>query len=127
MATSAAALRSIRMIRLAPRLNASIPTALLPAYASRNTVPAIRGAITLKSVSRRRSGVGRTAVPATVFSFRLRNCPAITRISADLHETVSALPMFPNVVNDGPEFLAITALNHLRCLRARHLQYIGIA
>src|ERR1700738_2074042 len=47
----------------------------------------------LNSVSRSRSGVGRVSRPGKAFNFRLRNSPAITRISAYLHQAVAALPV----------------------------------
>src|SRR6185437_5474832 len=127
MTAIAAAFRSIRMTRFAPRLKASIPTAPLPAYASRNTVPGIRGASVLNNASRSRSGVGRTSMPGTLFSFRLRNRPAITLISADLHEAVFSLPMVLDVVNYGAQFLFIAAFNHFLRFCSRHLQHIRVA
>src|SRR6266404_1477743 len=64
----------------APRLRASMPTAPVPAKISRNREPEIFGARTLKRVSRRRSLVGRSALPLRLFRMRLRYLPAITRI-----------------------------------------------
>src|SRR5258705_12909934 len=58
---------------------ASIPTAPEPAQRSRNRTPAMRGAITLKRVSRRRSEVGRTSSEGGLFRFRPRNFPAMIR------------------------------------------------
>src|SRR6266404_6206375 len=64
----------------APRLRASMPTAPVPAKMSRKREPEILGARTLKRVSRRRSLVGRRALPLRDFKMRLRYLPAITRI-----------------------------------------------
>src|SRR6266446_2587008 len=64
----------------APRLRASMPTAPVPAKMSRKREPEILGARTLKRVSRRRSLVGRRAMPLRDFRMRLRYLPAITRI-----------------------------------------------
>src|SRR6185312_8226971 len=91
-----------------------------------NTVPGIRCESTLKSASRSRSGVGRTAMPGTLFSFRLRKRPPITLISADLYEAVSPLPALLDVMNDRPQLIAVAVLDYPLCLRPRHLQHIGI-
>src|SRR6516164_9472001 len=83
---------------LAPRLSASIPTAPVPANTSKKLEPSTRSAITLKRVPRRRSLVGRSAIPLKLFSWRLRNFPAITRMCfvfcslAHAGQMVPALP-----------------------------------
>src|SRR5687768_3618454 len=64
----------------APLDSASIPTAPEPAHKSRNLTSSIRGAITLKRVSRRRSEVGRTSSEGGLFRFRPLYLPAITRM-----------------------------------------------
>ncbi len=83
----------------APRLRASMPTAPVPAYTSAKTLPEILGANTLKSASRRRSGVGRTVRPGRLLSARLRNSPPITLTSAHLDQPVAALPVIANELN----------------------------
>src|SRR5258705_9819084 len=70
---------STKVTWVAPREMASIPTAPEPAQRSRNRTPAIRGAITLKRVSRRRSEVGRTSSEGGLLRFRPRNLPAMIR------------------------------------------------
>src|SRR6185295_6111916 len=70
---------STKVTWAAPREMASIPTAPEPAQRSRNRPPAIRGAITLKRVSRRRSEVGRTSREGGLLRFRPRYLPAIIR------------------------------------------------
>src|SRR6185503_14345987 len=70
---------STKVTWAAPREMASIPTAPEPAQRSRNRTPAIRGAITLKRVSRRRSEVGRTSSEGGLLRFRPRNFPAMIR------------------------------------------------
>src|SRR5687768_17381982 len=82
----------------APRLRASMPTAPVPAYASIHTESASGGepvASTLKSVSRRRSEVGRTFASGGDFSRRLRNFPAMTRTVFFL--LTSTAPAHPSV------------------------------
>src|SRR6266404_8155685 len=64
----------------APRLRASMPTAPVPAKMSRKREPEILGARTLKRVSRRRSLVGRRALPLRDFKMRLRYLPAMIRM-----------------------------------------------
>src|SRR4029453_5894315 len=64
----------------APRLRASMPMAPVPAYPSRNHAPSIRGASTLKSVSRSLSDVGPSPSHAGVCSVRPLCAPAMTRI-----------------------------------------------
>src|ERR1041385_891586 len=63
---------------------ASIPTAPLPANRSSQTESATIGATTLKSVSRRRSEVGRVCMPGGASSLRLFYFPAITRMTSNL-------------------------------------------
>jgi hypothetical protein len=58
-----------------------MPTEPEPAYKSRNRAPAIRGARTLKSVSRSRSLLGRVAIPGGACKTRERNVPAMMRIA----------------------------------------------
>src|SRR5438046_432850 len=65
----------------APRESASIPTAPDPAQRSRNWAPSIRGARILKSVSRKRSDVGRVCSDGGLFSLRPRYLPAMIRIN----------------------------------------------
>src|SRR5262249_43417400 len=64
----------------APRESASMPTAPEPAQTSTNRAPSIRGERILKSVSRSRSEVGRTATPSSVFNRWPLYIPAIIRI-----------------------------------------------
>jgi len=56
--------------------------------------PSIRGASTLKSVSRRRSLVGRVPIPGGASSILRRNVPAITRI-ANQHTGIAPLSDLP--------------------------------
>lgn len=72
--------RSTKVTNEAPLESASIPTAPEPAHKSRNRASVIRGAMTLNSVSRRRSEVGRTCIEGGLFNFRPLYVPAITRI-----------------------------------------------
>src|ERR1043165_9502695 len=76
--------RSINVALLAPRDRASIPTAPEPAHKSRNRASSIRGAMTLKSVSRSRSDVGLTFIAGGLLRVRPLYSPAIIRISAIL-------------------------------------------
>src|SRR5580693_555067 len=97
-------------------------------------VSASRGASTLNSVSRKRSGVGRVSKPGSVFSRRLRNSPAITLIlllscrSAHLHQSVLALPMLLDVTHRSPQLLLGWWIRN-ECLRlaARDFQYVDVA
>src|SRR5258706_12819689 len=59
-----------------------MPTAPEPAQRSRNRAPLTRGARILKSVSRRRSEVGRVSNDGGLFSLRPRYFPAIIRMKA---------------------------------------------
>src|SRR5215472_11919365 len=74
-----------------------MPTAPVPAKMSRKCAPSTSGPRTLKSVSRKRSLVGRSAGPLRLFSKRLRYLPAITRMnvlaSADSGQLVTPLPL----------------------------------
>ena len=54
-----------------------MPIAPEPEQRSRKRVPSMRGAITLNSVSRSRSEVGRTCIDGGLFKFRPRDFPAI--------------------------------------------------
>src|SRR6185503_18439396 len=72
--------RSTKVACAAPRESASMPTAPEPAHRSRKRAPSILGAITLNSVSRRRSEVGLTSSDGGLFRFRPRYLPAIIRI-----------------------------------------------
>src|SRR5687767_13541913 len=74
---------STKVACVAPREIASMPTAPEPAQRSRKRAPSMRGAITLKSVSRKRSEVGRTCNAGGLFRFRPRNFPAITLIATE--------------------------------------------
>src|SRR5579863_7044860 len=65
----------------------------------------MRGASTLKSVSRKRSGVGRVFKPGKLLSRRLRNSPAITRMSSYLDKAVAALPMLANIGDRAAQLL----------------------
>src|SRR3954470_20148933 len=68
-------------MKRAPRLSASMPTAPVPENKSSQSESGVRGATTLKRVSRRRSLVGRSSTPGGgACSLRLRNLPAITRM-----------------------------------------------
>src|SRR5467141_2604060 len=78
---------------VAPRLIASMPTAPVPAKTSRKREPATLVPRTLKRVSRRRSLVGRRAVPLRDLRMRLRYLPATMRIVlAHFRQVVAALP-----------------------------------
>src|SRR5215472_13612233 len=81
----------------APRLNASMPTAPVPANRSTKKAPATRSPRMLKRVSRKRSLVGRSAMPLGLFKCRLRYFPAITRINArtspDVCQMIPPLPL----------------------------------
>src|SRR6266581_3550690 len=88
----------------APRLRASIPTAPVPAKRSTKRAPATSEPSTLKSVSRKRSLVGRSVRPLRLVRKRLRYVPAIARIntligcrmsalSADAGEMIPLLPL----------------------------------
>src|SRR5689334_18189057 len=72
--------RSTNVACAAPRESASIPTAPEPAHRSRKRASGTRAAITLKSVSRRRSEVGRTCIDGGLLRFLPLNFPAMTRI-----------------------------------------------
>src|SRR2546423_4629378 len=63
----------------APRDSASIPTAPDPAQRSRKRASSMRGAMTLKRVSRRRSEVGRTCIDGGLRRTRPRYFPAMIR------------------------------------------------
>lgn len=78
--------RSTNVARLAPRESASMPTAPEPAQRSRKRASAMRGAMTLKSVSRSRSEVGRTSSDGGLFRFRPRYCPAMILKSKNCFE-----------------------------------------
>src|SRR5215470_737699 len=91
MVLAAALEDSTKVALRAPRLIASIPTAPLPANRSSQTESGTLGATTLKSVSRRRSEVGRVDVPGGASNLRLRNFPAITRIGPVLSLTTHNL------------------------------------
>src|SRR6185503_10900384 len=93
--------RSTNVMCAAPRESASMPTAPEPAHKSKNRAFSIRGASTLKSVSRRRSDVGRTCSEGGLFRFRPRYFPAITRIVRSLTHSRQAKPL-----------IALNALNH---------------
>src|SRR5207302_5216049 len=82
--------RSTKVTCAAPRESASIPTAPEPAHRSRNRTPSILGARILKSVSRKRSEVGRVCSEGGLFSFRPRNWPATIRNQA-LHLLLNGL------------------------------------
>src|SRR5271165_5005116 len=93
-----------------------------------NSTPSIRGASILNSASRSRSGVGRVLKPGRVLSTLLRNSPAITRISAYLHQPVFPLPMLADIGNGAPQVLWRRRIpdKGLR-FAARQLQQIHIA
>src|SRR3954471_4665335 len=71
--------RSTITTREAPRESASKPSAPLPAKRSRHARSSRRWPSQLKSVSRTRSGVGRSAAAAGNFTMRLRHFPAMMR------------------------------------------------
>src|SRR5277367_4842336 len=73
----------MKMDSAAPRLRASMPTAPVPENTSTKREPAMAGPRMLKSVSRRRSLVGRSASPFRLFKMRLRYFPAIMRMRRD--------------------------------------------
>src|SRR5579872_5268231 len=84
----------------APRLSASMPTAPVPANTSRKCEPETPAPRTLKSVSRRRSLVGRNNDPLRDFSKRLRYVPAMTRMTSfsgnaltDARKMIALLPV----------------------------------
>src|SRR5215469_2565211 len=88
----------------------------------------MRGASTLNSASRSRSGVGRVSIPSTDFSLRLRNSPPITRMSPDLHQTVAALPMIANKRHRVLQLPGRRRICNERLrLAARHFEHIVIA
>src|SRR5580658_4440273 len=70
----------MKVTSAALRLRASMPTAPVPAKTSRKREPTTPGPRTLKSVSRRRSLVGRSVRPFRLFRTRLRYLPAMIRI-----------------------------------------------
>src|SRR5262249_42483190 len=72
---------SMKVTCSAPRDRASTPIAPDPAQTSAKRASSIRGARMLKSVSRKRSEVGRTLNPSSVFNRRPLYIPAMTRIS----------------------------------------------
>src|ERR1700719_5308628 len=74
-----AACDSIKIAKRAPRLIASMPIAPVPAYRSQKSESATSGPRMLKSVSRKRSLVGRRRKRPGPFNRRLRYLPAITR------------------------------------------------
>src|SRR5277367_217861 len=73
----------MKMDSAAPRLRASMPTAPVPENTSTKREPPTAGPRMLKSVSRRRSLVGRSASPFRLFKMRLRYFPAIMRMRRD--------------------------------------------
>src|SRR5580692_4642889 len=99
---------------------------------SMKTHPASRDAITLNSVSRRRSGVGRVSKPGRLFNLRLRNSPPMTRTrspaSTHLHQAITALPVFLQIGHRAPQFLLRGRIGD-ECLSfsARQLEYLFIA
>src|SRR5579863_8861546 len=84
MTSAAAGEDSTKQTCLAPRLNASMPTAPVPANKSSQTLPSSAAGFpavkTLNRVSRRRSEVGRISIPRNERSGRLRYFPAMTRM-----------------------------------------------
>src|SRR5580700_8681961 len=70
----------MKVTSAALRLRASMPMAPVPAKTSRKREPTTPGPRTLKSVSRRRSLVGRRARPFGLFRMRLRYLPAMMRM-----------------------------------------------
>src|SRR3954469_16323001 len=81
----------------APRLNASIPTAPVPANPSRRRLPSMRGASTLNNVSRSRSDVGRSPSQVGECSRRPLSVPPTILIrrgfSPDAHQPESLFPV----------------------------------
>src|ERR1700737_4577922 len=71
---------------VAPRLIASMPTAPVPAKTSRKREPLTVGPSTLKRISRRRSLVGRRALPLRDLRMRLRYLPAMMRIKFGMYD-----------------------------------------
>src|SRR6266404_4223153 len=95
---------------------------------SAKTTPSILAARTSKSVSRRRSGVGRTSRPGRLFRTRLRNAPPMTRISADLHQPVTPLPVIANKRHGAAKIvLGGRVRNEAGGFIARDLQDVGVA
>src|ERR1700722_10530772 len=71
-----------------------MPTAPEPANRSTKTAPCTSAPKILKSVSRRRSLDGRSAMPFSVCNLRLRYVPAITRMSlAHRCQPITPLPL----------------------------------
>src|SRR6476619_129512 len=82
----------------------------------------------LNSVSRSRSGVGRVSKPGSVFTTRLRNSPAMTRILTHLHQPVSPLPVRLDVSHGVAKHLGIWwVLDKCHCFRARGFQDLAIS
>src|SRR3954464_1856182 len=83
----------------APRLNASIPTAPVPANPSRTRLPSMRGASTLNNVSRSRSDVGRSPSHVGDCSRRPLSVPPtilIRRVPLpDAHQPEPLFPLGP--------------------------------
>ncbi len=77
------ALLSTKTAWAAPLDNASKPSAPLPANKSRHFAPTIDGDNQLNSVSRTRSGVGRSDFKFGNSMFLLRHCPAMMRTLGD--------------------------------------------
>src|SRR5688500_18104524 len=84
----------------APRLSASNPSAPVPAKPSSTRAPSMRGASTLKSVSRRRSEVGRSPAHEGDARRRPLRCPAMIRtlarlrLGGDKHEGSASLEQY---------------------------------
>jgi len=73
--------------RRAPRLNASQPTAPVPAYASRNRAASMRAPRMSNSPSRTLSEVGRVRSPLGAFSRRPLASPPVSRTTAPCPRT----------------------------------------
>src|SRR5580765_5741266 len=82
-----------------------MPTAPAPAQRSRTRAPSMRGARILKSVSRKRSEVGRAATDGGLFSFRPRYLPAIICIIGLLHPEFTTKELLK--IDQSPQFVPI--------------------
>ena len=71
---------STNVTTTAPRLNASMPTAPVPAYKSKKRLPGTRGPKIENKASRTLSDVGRSDLPSGALRRRPRWEPAMTRI-----------------------------------------------
>jgi len=78
---------STNVTTIAPRLNASMPTAPVPAYKSKTRLPDTRGPRIENKASRTLSDVGRRDLPCGALRRRPRWEPAMTRIECRTYST----------------------------------------